>query len=123
MLQGDRAWSGLQKHIFPRWAWAYVNLLGSPAFQFGVVCSSFAEQLCIVSYVRASEGIYASQPQFLCITHELAAADTECSHIADLLSPFTAYWIFGRSAKAAPVCLPAHCLWYTWKAYCKVHTV
>ena len=46
---------------------------------------------------------------------EIAAASTETSHIADMLKPFKAYWIIGRSAKASPPCAPSHCLYYTWK--------
>ena len=45
----------------------------------------------------------------------MAAASTETSHIADILRPFRAYWIIGRSAKASPPCNPKDCLYYTWK--------
>ena len=53
--------------------------------------------------------------QFFCITHEIAPASTETSHIADFLAPFKAYWVVGRSAKATPQCKPEVCLYYTWK--------
>lgn len=64
-----------------------------------------------MSYIRLS----LKHLQFFCITHEIAGAATETSHIADFLKPYDAYWILGRSAHAKPVCKPAHCLYYTWK--------
>ncbi len=47
------------------------------------------------------------------MTHELS--DDVDDYLAQALWPLKPMLLFGRSAKASPVCKPSEALWYAWK--------
>ena len=49
------------------------------------------------------------------LTYEGASGDMLAPYLNHRFKPLVPLQVFGRDAKQAPTCRPAHAVWYAWK--------
>ena len=59
--------------------------------------------------------VFSLIAQMLVLTYEAAGTDRLVPYFNHRFAPLKPIQIYGRYAKAEPVCKPSHAVWYAWQ--------